>query len=102
MDSNDDDFLLPPDRDEGTRVRMEHDLYLKAVNNPVRRRILELISKKPAKKFDITSMLVNEGVIKERSDINYHVDFLVKANCVAVEGDTISITKGGQVINYFK
>nr|MDO8116024.1 hypothetical protein [Candidatus Sigynarchaeota archaeon] len=102
MEKHDDDDLPIQDHDEGARVRLEHDIYLKAVNNPARRRILELVVKDPLSKEEIGTRLVVEGIIRDPKDVNYHVDILTKAKCVIVDKNLIKVTQGGKVIDYFK
>ncbi|MHA1535098.1 MAG: hypothetical protein ACTSP8_10270 [Promethearchaeota archaeon] len=66
-----------------------HDLYLKAVNHPVRREILEI-------------------VIKDENQLIYNIDYLLKAFCInsIKEGDDgeifYEITQSGKVVEYFE
>ncbi|NVM18775.1 MAG: hypothetical protein HWN80_13755 [Candidatus Lokiarchaeota archaeon] len=88
---------------EGTKYL--HDLYLKAVNHPVRRQILEIVnkSKKISKKV-LLKELIEKNLIKEENQLIYNVDYLIKAFCInsIEEGDEIfyEITQSGKVIEY--
>jgi DNA-binding transcriptional ArsR family regulator len=102
------DDLPPNPKDEGTRTRLEHDIYLKAVNNPVRRRLLEIVSKIPCTPKTVTEQLVQDGLLQGEGALKYHLDVLVKAKCVELESDpqgnikAIKITQGGQVVDYME
>ena len=61
---------------EGTRYL--HDLYLKAVNHPVRREILEIINKTiKISKNDLLVKLIEKGIIESMAILEYNVDFLL-------------------------
>ncbi|MFX0018789.1 MAG: hypothetical protein ACFFAK_09520 [Promethearchaeota archaeon] len=87
--------------------RYYHGLYLKAVNHPIRREILEVINKSNnisrSKLFEI--LLENE-VINDLSVLDYNIDFLIKALCIEkeVRNEEIiySITQSGKVVEYLK
>ena len=102
------DDLPPSPRDDATRTRLEHDAYLKAVNNPTRRRLLELVSNAPGTPDAVASQLVQEGLLQNEGALKYHLDVLVKAKCIVLEHDkkgnviTIKITQGGQVVDYME
>nr|MDO8084519.1 helix-turn-helix domain-containing protein [Candidatus Sigynarchaeum springense] len=102
------DDLPPIPRDDATRTRLEHDTYLKAVNNPTRRRLLELVTKAPSTPGAVASQLVQEGLLHNESQLKYHLDVLEKAKCIVVEIDThtnakaIKITQAGQVVEYME
>ena len=90
---------------EGTKYL--HDLYLKAVNHPIRREILNVIN--DAKKIDekaLKESLIDKKIIKDESAFYYNIDYLIKALCVSKieENDEIyyEITKSGQVVDYLK
>ena len=90
---------------EGTRYL--HDLYLKAVNNPIRRVILEIINElKQISKENLLKRLIDEKTIEDESMFNYHIDFLIKAFCIKSTLDEESneiyyeITQSGKVIDY--
>jgi hypothetical protein len=92
---------------EGTRYL--HSLYLKAVNNPVRRVILEILNNlKRISKQDLLKKLIEDRIIEDESMFNYNIDFLIKAFCINSIKDEKSneifyeITQGGKVIDYLK
>ncbi|MFX1302228.1 MAG: hypothetical protein ACFE9X_02600 [Promethearchaeota archaeon] len=92
---------------EGTKYL--HDRYLKAVNNPIRREILEIANKlKRISKKDLIRKLLDNKIIEDESMFNYHMDFLIKAFCIQSIKDEktdeifYEITQGGKVIEYFK
>jgi DNA-binding transcriptional ArsR family regulator len=90
---------------EGTKYL--HDLYLKAVNHPIRREILEIINKtKRISKEDLIKILVEKNLIKDDSNFDYNIDYLLKAFCIEriEEGNKIffEITQSGKVVEYLK
>ena len=92
---------------EGTKYL--HDLYLKAVNHPVRRQILEIVNKntKIARK-ELLKILIDKKTIKEENQLIYNIDYLIKAFCInSIEDDTsgeifYEITQSGKVIEYLE
>lgn len=92
---------------EGTKYL--HDLYLKAVNHPVRREILEIVNKaKKISKKELLKVLIEKKLIKEENQLIYNVDYLLKAFCLNSikddESDEIfyEITQSGKVIEYLE
>ncbi len=92
---------------EGTRYL--HDLYLKAVNHPIRREILEIVNKsKKILKKDLYNMLLENKTIVDENMFNYNMDFLIKAFCVKSGKDEVSgeiiyeITQSGKVVEYLE
>ncbi|MHA1242378.1 MAG: hypothetical protein ACTSQU_16585, partial [Promethearchaeota archaeon] len=88
---------------EGTKYL--HDLYLKAVNHPVRREILEIVNKtKRISKKELLNVLVENKVIKDENQLIYNVDYLLKAFCInSIKNDEngeifYEITQSGKVI----
>ena len=82
-----------------------HDLYLKAVNHPVRREILTVLSKKEElRKELLMEHLLKKNLIQDDGMFQYNIDYLIKALCI--EQKEISnkifyaITQGGKVIEY--
>ena len=60
---------------EGTKFL--HDLYLKAVNHPVRREILEVVNKaKKISKKELLKELIEKNVIKEENQLVYNIDYI--------------------------
>ncbi len=83
-----------------------HSLYLKAVNHPIRKTILQIVNK-----FNLisSSQLIVElkhSVIDiEEASLNYHIDFLVKALCIepiSENSQEYKITQTGKIIEYLK
>ena len=90
---------------EGTKYL--HDLYLKAVNNTVRREILNILNKLTRiSKSKLLKKLIENKIIEDGSMFNYHIDFLIKAFCIKSTLDEESnelhyeITQSGKVIDY--
>ena len=86
-----------------------HDLYLKAVNHPVRRTILEIVNKeKRISKKVLLKNLLDSNVIREESQLKYNIDYLLKAFCINSIKDDESeetfyeITQSGKVIEYLE
>ncbi len=90
---------------EGTKYL--HGLYLKAVNHPVRRQILEIVNKsKKISKKALLKELIEKNLIQEENQLIYNVDYLIKAFCInsIEQGNEIfyEITQSGKVIEYFE
>ena len=86
-----------------------HDLYLKAVNHPVRRQILEIVNKsKKISKSALLKVLIEKNIIKEENQLIYNVDYLLKAFCInsIKDGDGgeifYEITQSGKVVEYYE
>ncbi|MHA1885531.1 MAG: hypothetical protein ACW96S_10795 [Promethearchaeota archaeon] len=71
---------------EGTKYL--HSLYLKAVNHPIRREILNIVNEKK----------------NDEAALNYNMDYLIKAFCVqktkAENEEYYEITQSGRVVEY--
>jgi len=78
------------------------------VNHPVRRRILELLSKTPHGVESMLDQLKKEGLITDDQALKYHLDFLLKASCIELTRDASGkivkarITREGQVVDYLE
>jgi len=88
-------------------VRYLHDLYLKAVNHPVRREILNIINKKGRiSKKELFKTLLESKIISDESMFNYNIDYLIKAFCINLseKEDEIfyEITQSGKVVDYLE
>jgi hypothetical protein len=88
-------------------VRYLHDLYLKAVNHPVRREILTIINKKERiSKKNLLKTLLDNKIISDEFAFNYNIDFLIKAFCInRIEIDNeifYEITQSGKVVDYLE
>ena len=86
-----------------------HDLYLKAVNHPVRRVILEIVNKtEKISKKELLKALIEKKIIKEENQLIYNIDYLIKAFCInSIEDDEsdeifYEITQSGKVIEYLE
>ena len=84
-----------------------HDLYLKAVNHPVRREILTLLSRNDClSKKILIDHLLERKLIKDENMFKYNTDYLIKALCIEIKRDENSgegiycITQEGKVIDY--
>ncbi|HME52163.1 MAG TPA: hypothetical protein VKM55_08090 [Candidatus Lokiarchaeia archaeon] len=102
------DELPDEENDDGSRMTRQHDLYLRAVNNPARHRILELVSASPCAEADLVSRLLDENLIEDKKALSYHLDYLLKADCIEIKQDeesgesVVNITPGGQVIDHLE
>jgi DNA-binding transcriptional ArsR family regulator len=84
-----------------------HDLYLKAVNHPVRREILTVLSEKEelSRSFLIKHLL-EKKLIQDENMFQYNIEYLIKALCVELKKPiernekVYVITQGGKVIDY--
>ncbi len=84
-----------------------HDLYLKAVNHPVRREILSIILKKRILKNNLVEVLIKKNIIKDENHLTYHIDYLLKAFCISStknkNGEVLyEITQSGKIIEHLK
>jgi len=92
---------------EGTRYL--HDLYLKAVNHPIRREILNIVNEiTRISKKNLLRKLIDKKIIDDESMFNYNMDYLIKAFCIKSIKDEktneifYEITQSGRVIEYLK
>lgn len=90
---------------EGTKYF--HDLYLKAVNHPVRREILTLLSGTDGlSKKILIDRLLERKLISDENMFKYNTDYLIKALCIEIKRDENTgediyyITQEGKVIDY--
>lgn len=84
-----------------------HDLYLKAVNHPIRRKILEIVNKSvEISKNKLFNQLSEQNIISDMSILEYNLDFLIKALCIEKKDDMneiiYTITQSGKIIEYLK
>jgi DNA-binding transcriptional ArsR family regulator len=88
--------------------RYIHDAYLKAINHPVRRKILKLIlqAEDPLSEDEIFRELKEQDLITERENLTYNLDYLLKAFCIEKieqeEQITYTLTQSGKIIEYLK
>jgi len=92
---------------EGSRYL--HDLYLKAVNHPIRREILEIVNKETRiSRRILLEILIDRDLVADEFVFNYNLDYLIKAFCIESVVDQRSkelfyeITQSGKVIEYLK
>ncbi len=92
---------------EGSRYL--HDLYLKAVNHPIRREILEIVNKETRiSRRVLLEILIDRDLVADEFVFNYNLDYLIKAFCIESVVDQKSnelfyeITQSGKVIEYLK
>jgi hypothetical protein len=92
---------------EGTRYL--HSIYLKAVNHPIRREILNIINdSQRISRTNLLKKLIDNRLVEDEYMFNYNMDFLIKAFCITLikDEDTgdiyYEITQSGKVIDYLK
>ncbi len=90
---------------EGTKYL--HDIYLKAVNHPVRREILNIVNQaQRISKDNLYQRLFKLELINDEFGLNYNIDYLKKALCIneiSEFGDIYyEITQSGKVIEYLE
>jgi hypothetical protein len=84
-----------------------HGLLLRAVNHPIRKEILKIVSDfKKISHTELFKKLKNENVLEEENILNYNLDYLIKAICIKIIKDedldeiSYEITQMGQVIDW--
>ncbi len=92
---------------EGSRYL--HGLYLKAVNHPIRREILEIVNKETRiSRRILLEILIDRDLVADEFVFNYNTDFLIKAFCIKTVEDEetkeifYEITQSGKVIEYLE
>lgn len=90
---------------EGTKYY--HSLYLKAVNHPIRREILEIIHHSTQiLESELFEELKRKGFLDDPTTFRYNIDFLLKALCIESIQENNNcyyrITQAGKVIEYLK
>jgi len=90
---------------EGTKYL--HSLYLRAVNNPIRREILTIVNEsKQISKKDLLELLIDKNILEDVATLNYNIDYLIKAFCISEIKDNneiyYEITQSGQVVEYLE
>jgi hypothetical protein len=89
--------------------RYYHDIYLKAINHPIRREILKAILEVDAEKISedaLYEILKNKGVLNKREILKYNLDYLKKAFCIELvkdkdsKKDYFQITQSGEIIKF--
>ncbi|MBA7505492.1 hypothetical protein ES706_04160 [subsurface metagenome] len=88
------------------QTREFHALYLKAVNHPIRRAILEIVNQKPMTEEELLEILKEQDILNEKDMLKYHLDFLEKGYCIKKINDQqtkkilYKITQEGTVVDY--
>lgn len=84
-----------------------HDLFMRAVNNPIRREILNIVNQsKKISNQELFFKLKSENILDDENIFNYNIDYLIKALCIKVIKDDINgqifyeITQSGQVVDW--
>jgi len=95
------------EKNEDSGQNIDHGQYLKAVNHPVRRVILEIVNEaKKISHIKLFNALIEKETIKDEFTLNYNIDYLVKAFCIKkVEEDAeifYEITQMGNVVEYYE
>ncbi len=71
----------------------DHELMVKALEHPIRRRMVKAIGVFGIKKGELQKEVgVNDEVF------NFQADFLIKGNYLKIEGDTFRLTDRGLVL----
>lgn len=82
------------------KMRERHELYLRAVNNPLRRKILGAL-----KEGNMTLEELADKTYLDQPTVIWHLNFLESGLCVEkenIQGNIIyKLTQYGKVINYF-
>jgi len=84
-----------------------HDLYLKAVNHPIRREILRIVNDSNEILENILFNQLSENkILKDPSILDYNINFLIKALCIEKvergERTYYVISQAGKVVDYLK
>ena len=78
---------------EETRDR--HRRYLRAINNPARRKILRSIKDGNQ---EITSISTDTGI--DEKTVGWHIRVLMDGYCVEADEDSYALTQEGLVVDY--
>ena len=83
------------------KMKQVHELYLRAINNPLRRKILSALKENNS---TIEELAVNTGL--DESTVRWHLNVLESGLCVEKEdkqGNTLyKLTQFGKVIDYME
>ncbi len=84
-----------------------HDLYLKAVNHPIRREILVIVNQENKISHDnLFQILLENEILHEDQVFMYNINYLIKALCISKSEENgvifYSITQSGRVVDYLK
>jgi len=84
-----------------------HDLYLKAVNHPIRREILKIVNdSNEILEERLFNQLSEKEILKDPSILEYNINILIKALCIEKierrDRTYYVITQAGKVVDYLK
>ena len=90
-----------------TEKKISHAVYLKAVNHPIRRKMLEIVNENNhILRTNLIEKLIESGVINDDSSFDYNMNFLTQANCmIALDDDSekkYEITQQGKVVEKYE
>ena len=86
---------------------VDHALYLKAVNNPIRKKLLRILNEvEKTSQEDLFEKLKANNILDKEDDFIYHIDYLIQADCVKkIEEDgnkiNFEILQAGKVIEKY-
>jgi len=84
---------------------VDHGTYLKAVNHPVRKAMLQIINdSNKISKTELINKLLESNVIAKEDMFDYHINFLLQTECVKkLDLDNIEyeILQAGKVIEKY-
>lgn len=80
--------------------RSKHDRAARAINHPIRKRMLEVILDKPVDKESLITQLINEGVLPDASHFKYHASMLLNAECIELQDGNYHVTKAGEAVRF--
>ncbi len=88
---------------------VSHSVMLKAVNHPIRRKMLEIVNENNfIKKDDFLKRLIEDDIIADEGTFDYNTNFLIQAQCIIAHQDDNSdeisyeITRAGKVIEHYE
>lgn len=88
---------------------VSHGVLLKAVNHPVRRRMLEIVNSNDGiTKNELLNQLIENNIIPDENSFEYNMSFLLQAECIregSVAGSgkiRLHITLAGKVVEHYE
>ncbi len=90
----------------GEQKKVGHAQHLKAVNHPIRRKMLTFINEvEKISEKDLLEKLSNNNILDDENMFRYNMGFLIQAQCVekidGENGTSYKILPGGKVIENF-
>ncbi len=86
---------------------VDHAFYLKAVNNPIRKKLLRILNEvEKTSQEDLLEKLKANNILDKEDVFKYHIDYLIQADCVKkIEEDgnkiNFEILQAGKVIEKY-